>query len=359
MSGVIPSNRLSHGFLVLIALGGAVLCFVIVRPFLMPALAATALAILFQPLHQAICRRLRNRNLSAGVSVGLVALLTLVPAMIIGRNIVQELRELYSLLASRSEQGGGWMPWLAAVLDRPLGWIGIEVADPGFDLKAELIRLVESASSTLVAMTRKLIGNLAEAILNGVVTLITLFFLLRDGNKIRQSAKDMLPMDPAQVDVLFNEIGRTVIANMYGILAVATVQGTLTGLAFLALGLKSPVLWGSLAGLLSMIPMLGPPLVWVPGCVYFIVTASYGKAAILAGFGVGVIGLADNFIRPYVISGQVKLHPLLVFFSLLGGVQAFGFIGVFIGPAVLSVTISLLEWVRTEGQAQERSAPEA
>jgi predicted PurR-regulated permease PerM len=108
------------------------------------------------------------------------------------------------------------------------------------------------------------------------------------------------------------------------------------------------VLWGTVAGIFSMVPILGPPIVWVPASVFLAASGSWGKAAILAAFGAGVIGLADNFIRPYVISGRVNLHPLLVFFALLGGAQAFGFLGLFIGPATLSVAVAIVELLREE-----------
>jgi predicted PurR-regulated permease PerM len=142
---------------------------------------------------------------------------------------------------------------------------------------------------------------------------------------------------------LIAEVGRSVLANVYGIGAVAVAQGTLTGLLFYFTGLHSPVLWGTAAAFFSMIPVVGPPIVWVPASVAMALAGAWGKAIVIAAFGVGVIGLADNVIRPWIISGRVQLHPLLVFLSLLGGTSAFGFLGLFVGPAVLSVTIVILE----------------
>lgn len=232
------------------------------------------------------------------------------------------------------------------LLERPLNLAGIDVEDPDFSLRSIVTGWVEAASATLVRVLRSAIANLAGLLLNGMVTLFSLFFLFRDGRAIRRYATHVLPLEPRQIERLFSEVGRSVIANMYGVLAVAAAQGGLTGLAFLVLGLPSPVLWGLVAGLFSMIPLVGPPIVWAPASIYLALSGAWGKAILLAVLGAGVIGLADNFIRPYVVSGRVSLHPLLVFFALLGGAQAFGLMGLFIGPAVVAVTAALAELLR-------------
>lgn len=336
-------QQIALGVLLLLA---GFLCYTIIRPFLYSIIAAIAVSILFQPAHQWILGRVKNASLAATLSLLAIIVLTLVPAFFMTSAVIGELKDLYASLASKSSADGGWEQWLTHVLARPLRMLGMDPADPEFSL-AELARgWVESASKTLLQIGRGAVGNIAGFILDSIVSLFTLFFLLRDGSAIRRATSDILPLEPEQSDRLFTDIGRTVIANMYGILSVALVQGVLTGLIFFLMGLRSPVLWGLAAGLSSMIPLLGPPIVWVPGAIYLAATGAYVKAAILAGFCAGVVGTADNFIRPYVISGQVNLHPLLVFFSLLGGATAFGVMGLFIGPAVLSVTISLLELLR-------------
>ena len=179
-----------------------------------------------------------------------------------------------------------------------------------------------------------------------MVTLFSLFFLFRDGHHLKQQLIRLMPLEPAMAKRLFGDVGQSVVANFYGIGAVALSQGSLTGLIFFLLGLPSPLLWAAAAALFSMIPLLGPAIIWAPAALVLGLNGYWGKAAILAAFGVGVIGLADNFIRPYVISGRVNLHPLLIFVSLLGGAQAFGFLGLFIGPAALSLVMTILELLR-------------
>lgn len=329
--------------LAVLTLLGAYLCFTIVEPFLMPAIAAGALAILFHPVHAKLRKLGMGPNLAAATGVVLILLLTLIPTVFLTASLARDFKSLYKILSEKSTADGGWETWLTHLLDRPLGTVGIDVDDPDFSLKTLLLGWADSASATMVRILRGLAGNLAGVLFQTFVALFTLFYLLRDGQLIRKHIKDLLPLDPSTIDRLFFEVQNTVLANMYGVVAVAMVQGGLTGMIFLVLGLPSPMLWGIVAGMCSMIPLIGPPIVWVPAAIYLVASGQYGKAAILAGFGLGVIGLADNFIRPYIVSGHVSLHPLLIFFALLGGAQSFGIMGIFIGPAALSVTAALFE----------------
>jgi predicted PurR-regulated permease PerM len=138
---------------------------------------------------------------------------------------------------------------------------------------------------------------------------------------------------------------------MYGVLAVGAAQGVLVGLAFWVLGLPSPILWGVVTSLFSMVPLVGSGAVWAPAVLLLVLSGSWGKGLLLLGWGVGVVGMVDNFVRPYVMSGQVKLHPLLLFFALLGGVKAFGLIGIFVGPVILAITMTLISLLREEGRS--------
>lgn len=336
-------KRVQQGFLVIFGLLATWVCFVIVQPFLLSATAALALAVLFHPMQRQFERWGLRPTPAAAITVLIVLLAVLTPMVMLAIGATRELRELFGLLARESNADGGWEPWLTHVLERPLGWFGIHADDPDFRLRVLLGEWAEASRETLMRGLRGAISNIVNVVLSVVVTLFTLFFLLRDGDRIREEVKRLVPIEPAVTDELFHRVTQTVIANMYGVVAVATVQGGLTGLAFLALGLGNPVLWTVMAALMSMIPLVGASSVWVGGAIWLVVKGAYVKALILTGFGAGVIGLADNFIRPYVVSGPAKLHPLLVFFALLGGARAFGLVGIFIGPAVLSVTLALWE----------------
>jgi predicted PurR-regulated permease PerM len=138
---------------------------------------------------------------------------------------------------------------------------------------------------------------------------------------------------------------------VYGVITIGIIQGTLGGLAFWVLGLPSAVVWGVVMTLLSMVPMLGAFLVWVPAAIYLALTGQYVKAILLALWGTLVIGMIDNFLRPKLVGSRTRLHELLIFFSVLGGLKVFGVLGVVLGPVVLAVTLALIDVYRTAGRA--------
>ncbi|MCX6603142.1 MAG: AI-2E family transporter [Acidobacteria bacterium] len=344
----IPSTRVQHGFLLLLGAAAVAVSFAILQPFLMPLVAAIALAILFYPLHHRIHGYLRRPGLAAGLSVLLVILLIALPAIGIGSAVLREARQLYDLAANKSAAGGGWAEWTANLLHRSISWAGVESPETEEQIRTALIDRLQAFGGTALAFGRDVLANLVSLILSTIVTLFSLFYLFRDGVRIKNRLAHIMPLAPGAVDRLFTDIGESVLANVYGISAVALTQGGLIALIFYLLGLQSPALWGTIGGFCSMLPIVGPAIVWVPAALILAIGGSWGKAAILVGFGTGVIGLADNFIRPYVISGRVNLHPLLVFFALLGGVEAFGFLGLFIGPATLSVAVAVFELLRAD-----------
>ena len=161
----------------------------------------------------------------------------------------------------------------------------------------------------------------------------------------------MLPLRPEQVERLSSGISNTIIATVYGGLVVAAVQGALTGLALAVLGIRSPVLWGVVAAFFSLLPLVGSAVVWVPAALYLVATGHWVMGLLLVGWGAGVVGTIDNVLRPVLMRGRVQMHTLLIFFSVFGGVRAFGFLGLFIGPVIMAVTISLLGMLRDEARA--------
>jgi predicted PurR-regulated permease PerM len=322
--------------------------YLIAQPFLKPVFIAIVFAIVFFPFHARIQRDIRNQTLAALLSTLLVLLVIIIPTVLLGTAIRDELADAYQSLSLRSAQSGGWVPYLLQLSDRIKGWVGRYIDVSQYDLRGELLNWLEQASAFLLKQLTGAAGNLASFIVNGVLAFFTLFFLFRDGRGVLRRMSVMTPLRPAQIERLTSEVGKTITASVYGGLAVAMAQGILTALAFWALGLASPILWGIAAAIFSFVPFIGSSIVWLPASLFLIVNGQWIKGLILLGWGAGVVGMADNVIRPYVISGQVKFHPLYIFFSLMGGVQAFGILGLFIGPVVVAIAQALFSLIREE-----------
>src|SRR6266571_2215558 len=176
-----------------------------------------------------------------------------------------------------------------------------------------------------------------------------------EGRRLRTSP--LLPLSRDQAMRLLAGIRDSVIANLYGILAVGLAQGLLTGAALAILRVPSALLLGLATAICSLIPIVGTMLVWLPAAIYLMAAGHLWRGIVLILWGALVVGTVDNIIRPLVIGSKVEFHPLLLLFALLGGLQVFGFIGIFIGPVVISVIAALINMLREELTASSKDAP--
>jgi len=170
----------------------------------------------------------------------------------------------------------------------------------------------------------------------------TLFFLFRDGERMYRSLRDMIPMDPAHKDAIFSVLYQTLSAVTQGMVATAVAQGILTWVALWALDLPYTAFLGVAAGVLSLVPFVGAAGVWIPCTIYLAATGDFMRAIILLVYGSVVISMVDNILRPLLIGGQTRLPTLFLFFGILGGVQVYGVLGLFLGPVLLAIAMAFI-----------------
>jgi predicted PurR-regulated permease PerM len=346
----IPEKRPSASTLFLLALAALALyfCYLIASPFRGPIFLAVMIAIVFHPVHVRVQQHIKGKNAAALISTILVVIVVIIPATALGLVVLKEIRGLSDLLNEKSAEQGGWNPYVTHSVDRFLGWLAQYVDVSTLDLRGALVRLLDQISRSLISWGAQVVSDIVSFLTATVVAFFTLFFLFRDGRSVLAHAADALPLKAGQVERLFTGVSDSIVANVYGCLAVGAAQGTLLGLGFWALRVPSPVVWGLVTALCSLIPIVGSAAVWGPAAVIFFITGHPWKGAILLAWGAVVVAQIDNVVRPYVISGRAKMHPLLVFFALIGGVKAFGVLGLFIGPVVLSLTLVVFEMLREE-----------
>jgi predicted PurR-regulated permease PerM len=348
-----PDKRLSLLFLVLVTSATLYLSFVIARPFLTPIVTATILAIAIYPLYLRLRTYIRNRSGAALMATLLVLIAILLPAVLIVNTLAHETTALYGWLNEKQSLEGGWREYAGSLIDPPLEWVAGRTGMSEQQLKQAALDRLQNVSAALLNWAKSLVVNIGGTIVNTVIMLLTLFFLLRDGEWIQQRIGSILPIEARRYEQLVETISASIAANMYGVLAVAVAQGTLGAIGYAIAGLPSVMLWSVATALFSMIPLAGAASVWVVASIYLIAIGNWGKAIFMLAWGAGVISTADNIVRPLVLSGRVKLHTLLIFFSLLGGVKAFGIIGLFTGPIIVSVAMALLKILEEERREWE------
>jgi predicted PurR-regulated permease PerM len=346
--------------LFLLVLAGATLylCYVIARPFLEPFFVAVMIAIVVYPVHARIQARVRRQNAAALISTILVLVILIVPTIGLGVTVHKEITRLYQSLSESSAGQGGWNPYVTHATEHVVKWVGKYIDLSSFDLRGALTQWLKNISQPLLSVGAHAVTNVFVFIANAVVTFFTLFYLFREGRSMREHLGAILPLKSSQVERLFTGIDNSIIANVHGCIAVGVSQAVLTGLAFWVLGLPSPVLWAMVTGLFSMVPVIGSAAVWGPAAILLVVSGHWLKGLLLLGWGAAVVAQVDSVVRPFVISHRANMHPLLIFFALLGGVKAFGPIGLFVGPVVVSVTIVVFDLLReTNRDVSESSSP--
>ena len=317
------------------------LCYLIVRPFTQPILTAAILAVLFYPLFLRLRAITGNRNWSAFLSLSILLVVLGGGIALLAFAIQREAITTYGWFKDNTAARNGWTAAFSSWTDRAAGWIGLRIGiSPDVIRDAALTRL-DQASAAIVKEVGNLLASLGTISVSTVLMLVTLFFFLRDGRRIANAGARLLPLRDDQKKQLLDEIQSSIRANVVGVLVVAAVQGALLGVGFWFLKIPSPLLWALVTGACSLIPLFGAALVWIPGAVYLFLIGSWVKGLILVGWGAGVVSLSDNIVRPWVISERLKLSPAILFFALLGGVEIFGPLGIFLGPVICSVTLSL------------------
>jgi predicted PurR-regulated permease PerM len=317
-----------------------VLCLLLAAPFTPAITWAVALAILAWPIHRWIAHRVARRGLAAALSSAVVTAAILATGLFVAYQVASETVSA----ADRMEDGaaGGDIREKTAsvpVLGKLVAWM----ERVGFDVEATARRLVEAN----IRETTNLAQGSAMAIIQFLVAMFVLYYLFRDRDTFLGGLRDLLPLSSAESDFLFARAADSVHATVYATVITSIIDATAFGLTFWATGLPAPVLWAVIMFILSLLPVLGAGLIWVPAAVYLAMTGRWLGAAALIGLGVVTATFVDNILYARLAGGRMRLHNVPVLVSFLGGIVVFGMSGMILGPAILAVTEAILEvWKR-------------
>ena len=318
------------------------LCWRMLQPFVNVLLWAAVLSIVSAPVYTFVAAKTRKPGFAAVVSILAVILAFVLPLGLAVGAIVAQAGDLAQTGPAR----------LQALLADPVQGARlqafVERLEPYVDLKAytsaeALTGYAERISGAVLQRGLSVIGGALGVLVSVILVIFTMFYLLRDGRAIAERLPDMLPLERPQAIEIMRRTVEIVKASVFGVVVIALIQGAMGGAMFAVLGVPSAVLWGALMVLAAMIPVAGTGLVWAPAALFLGLTGHWGKAVVLVLWGALAIGLVDNLLRPRMVGKRIKMHDLLVFFSVLGGLQAFGILGVLLGPVVLALATGLLD----------------
>jgi predicted PurR-regulated permease PerM len=323
------------------------LAFLILKPFLEALAWAAILAIIVYPGYVWLRQVLRGRaTLAAFIVTLLIALLILIPALKLADFLSEEAVELVKIargLANGTDveawKETAWVQSLLGFWDTIAG--RIDYAE--IDLNKTLAQAVQVASGFLVARLSGVAQNVLLFAVNTLIVLLSLFFFLRDGKDFCDKIRIILPMDRQKQERLFSNIVDSIIAVIHGCVVTAMVQGILAGLAYWALGIPFALVWGVATAFAALFPIGGSSLVWIPATLYLFFQGDYIRGLIMLGWGVGVVGTVDNILKPLLIGSRLRLPMLLLLFSIIGGINLFGVVGLILGPVIFALLASLFD----------------
>ncbi len=341
-------NRTTLAFLAVLAAVATYFSYLLVAPFLKPIVFSIVLAIVFYPAHARISRWIRNRNVAALLSTTAAILVITLAAAFLGHAIVSGLGEIYQSLVNPRNGSEKLSLYIVNLLQRAVGWVNLHFPKSIPGLQGAVSNQAEKVVSSLLTAIAGAATGITSLVVNALISFFVLFFLLRDGESMLHRAAESAPLAQDKVRLLYSCVKYTLNAILYGTLAIAVIQGLLTGIAFWVLGISSPALWGVITSLCALLPVIGTAFVFLPAMGMLLFNGSWVKCVILLIWAVAIVHPVDNVLRPYLIGGRTKLSTLYVFFALLGGLKAFGSLGIFIGPLILAVTLAVFKILKEE-----------
>jgi len=322
--------------------------FLILKPFVGPILWATLLAFLLFPLNRSLRRKFPGRPglaaflLTAGVTLGIVIPVALVGVAFAGQaaDLIQRLSDTARRYRIASPRDILRHP----VLSRAVDWVSDRVPVTVAEIQEWIVTAAREGLKFVATNSRFVFLGALGAVIGLALMLFILFFFFRDGEGLGRRMLGLVPLAEERKARLLKHLADVTRAVVFGSLLTALIQGVLVGIAFAVAGLPSPIVFGVLAGVASLIPMVGTLLVWGPGAIVLMAQGRWGWAIFMLVWGGVVVGLADNFLRPIFISGRAEIATLPVFIGVIGGLAAFGAIGLVLGPLVIALALALFRF---------------
>ncbi|TAN43672.1 MAG: AI-2E family transporter [Nitrospirae bacterium] len=316
----------------------------ILQPFLAPLAWAVVISIVFYPVYAYLLKYIKWPIVASLAVLLLITIVLIGPFSYTFYLLIDEARNLSESFDR------GQLESVKNVLNNPtvhqlaknIGRIfNLSLTDA--QMQKELTENLSKVGKNIIGMIPTGIGNVMSAVANFVFMMFAVFFILKDGANFMQKLRDYLPFSEENKNALTVQVRDVIVSTIYGGVVVAIVQGIIGGITYALLGTHSPVLWGLATAISSFIPLVGTFAVWGVISVYFFIQGVMWKGVVMILVGVLGISMVDNVLKPIIIGSKTKMHILVIFFSVLGGINMFGLIGLIMGPLVVAVFISVLK----------------
>jgi predicted PurR-regulated permease PerM len=347
---------LSVTLFLVIAAAVIYLFYKLLAPFFVPLMWATVFSILFRSLYKKILLKVKRPGLAALLVCLMVTVLIIGPVAFVSVALFDQAATAVERINEMRESGDidqVWSkvaPWWSDLVNRFSPYINLEK----LDIRSIFEGAVNWLGGFFVDQGTWLLTNITKAIFYFVLMLFTLYYFFKEGSKIVDRIRLIMPIDPARTDSMLNELRSVINSTMISGVVIALIQGFLGGLIFWIVGIESALFWGAVMALLSVIPLLGAFIIYLPAGALLMITGEPIRGIIVIVFGSVIVSQIDNFLRPYLVAGGTRMHPLMLFLSMTGGIVVFGLVGVVAGPLIAAAFVTVLEVFEYEiGNSQD------
>lgn len=356
-SKLYPRIFFSVLFLAIILLG-----FFIAKPFLPALFTGAIVAYLAYPLHQKLSSKIKNKNAAAFMVAAIIVLLLTVPFISIIGIVSKEAYDTYTTL-SQQNLGTNFLKvtcrdesfWACKSISSFVGFL------PKDNLDYYLQATIEKITGFIIKNVSGFLASIPSFLLNFFVMIFVVYYLLKDGEGIAKRIKNILPLKESHKQHVFDRFHHITYAMFYGNISIAIIQGILGAIGFMIFGVPSPILWGFVMVLFALIPYFGTAIVWLPAALNLIFSGYLQsnsslttRGIFLIAYGVVVISTIDNILKPKLIGTKANVHPILVLIGVLGGLNLFGFVGLFLGPMMLALLMTFIDIYEEEKAELEK-----
>lgn len=314
-----------------------ILSFFIIKPFLVSIITAGVLAFIFHPLFLKLKRKVKKDSLSALIICLLIILAIIIPSIFFIKTLATQAIGAYASSAEYLSQTN---------LNSDL----INNINNNFGININLNGIILSAAGFFADTSKEFLADLPNKLINFFLMVILLYYFLKSSETFNITIEKIIPFKKEIKQKILSETKEVTRAVIYGTLITAMIQGTIGAIGFWIFGISSPIFWGLLMALFALIPVIGTGIIWFPAALILIAEGLVKNQGLLIGKGIGLIiygvlliGLIDNFIKPKLIESKVKLHPAIILLGIIGGIPFFGIIGIFLGPLILAIFITLIK----------------
>jgi predicted PurR-regulated permease PerM len=325
----------------------------LLAPFIKALMGSAILALLVHPVHEWLLKRLPTYpSMTAAASTALTSLIVVVPILALAWVSVRETAKVYPVAQKWvsttdffQRPADSWIPKQLEPVRRLLGIKGKEWRLNPEDI---LLKNLNTLSKNMTRFAGNAIKNTLSVVFNLLILIFTLFFFLRDGPYIVRRLVELIPMAPRNKAAVLNRLQVTLYAVIRGVFVVAILQGILAGVGYALFSVPFPAMLGLLTAFLGVIPFIGPAAIWVPVSGGLLLSGATQNGILVAAWGLCIVSVVDNFLRPMLISSDAKLPMLLMFFSIVGGLRVYGFFGILLGPVMTALLLAFINIYRRE-----------